>query len=722
MARSGCTLDDAAVELMQLVASDNIGVRKLRDRLKRLARKAGSASTKVEAAAAALGGLLRGMDGDAALAEAGRCLEAAMQQQEVAGTVAGDDEADDLWVGSAPASAAPAGFAIDPLMLAALAALDAEEAAEAAARAPSAVVVAPALAERTPAGRAAETQPENDAELIEGFIAESDEYLRSAEESLLQLESGSFDVESINGIFRCFHTIKGTSAFLGLEKTCELAHRAESLLSRVRDRTLKLEGAVADLALRSVDMLGALVRGVGGARRPGAQPTQGYAELLAELEAAALAESNADVAAATRAQAKSAGEASRGVEASSPAAMEGSAEPFTRVRTDRLDRLLDAIGELVIAHAMIAEADSVAQGDGLSRKVTHAGKIVRELQDLGMTMRLVPMKALFQKLARLCRDTARKSGKWVEFVTEGEDTELDRNMVEMIGDALVHMLRNAVDHGLESGAERQQAGKPARGTVRLTAKHAGGSVVLTLGDDGRGLDRERIRAQAVARGLIAEDHVPADSEIHKLIFAPGLSTVETVTDLSGRGVGLDVVRRNVEALHGRIEIVSAAGRGTTFTISLPLTLAITDGMLVRVGSERYIVPTVSIDLSFRPARESLSTVAGRGEMVLLRDQVLPILRLHEVLGVPGAATDPTEALLLVVVSGERRTALLVDELLGQQQVVAKALGAGVGKISGISGGAILGDGRVGLILNVNELLSVSRFSARSTSAGEHRAA
>jgi two-component system chemotaxis sensor kinase CheA len=383
-----------------------------------------------------------------------------------------------------------------------------------------------------------------------------------------------------------------------------------------------------------------------------------------------------------------------------------------RVRTDRLDLLVDTIGELVIAHAMIAQ-DGVIERAGdevLSRKVSHASKIVRELQDLSIAMRMVPLKGVMQKLARVVRDAALKSGKQIELVVEGEDTEIDRNTVDEISDPLVHMIRNAVDHGIEAPAERLAAGKPAAGTIHISAIQGGGTVLITLSDDGRGLDRSRIVTKAIARELIESERALTDRDVFELIFAPGFSTAEVVTDLSGRGVGMDVVRRSVEALRGRVDIDSVKGRGTTFSIRLPLTLAITDGMLVGVGAERYIVPTMNIQLSFRPDRDMLYTAAGRGEMVRLRDEILPIVRLSRVLGIGGAQTDPALALLMVVGSGERRCALLVDELLGQQQVVAKSLGAGFGRVPGISGGAILGDGRVGLILDLVEVMGLARQS------------
>jgi two-component system chemotaxis sensor kinase CheA len=323
-------------------------------------------------------------------------------------------------------------------------------------------------------------------------------------------------------------------------------------------------------------------------------------------------------------------------------------------------------------------------------------------------MRMVPLKSTFQKMARLVRDLAHKSGKQVSFITEGEDTEIDRNMVDVLNDPLVHIIRNSLDHGIEMPEIRESCGKARVGTVRLSAFHTGGNVVVELQDDGKGLDREKIFKKAIERGLIESDRSMSESEVLNLIFLPGFSTTEKVTDLSGRGVGMDVVKRNIERLHGKIEINSTPGKGCLLTIRVPLTLAITDGMLVKVGSERYLLPTINIFISFRPERSNIFTVAARGEMVMLRGELMPIVRLHRLFGVASALEDPCDGLLVVIGEGENRCALLVDELLGQQQVVAKNLGSGIGKVPGVAGGAILGTGRVGLILDPIELTHLAR--------------
>ncbi|MFT3745137.1 MAG: chemotaxis protein CheW [Pyrinomonadaceae bacterium] len=387
-----------------------------------------------------------------------------------------------------------------------------------------------------------------------------------------------------------------------------------------------------------------------------------------------------------------------------------SSESTVRVRTERLDRLIDIVGELVIAQSMLTQDSTVMQGTHheLSRKISHAGKIVRDLQDLSMGMRMVPLKSTFQKMTRLVRDVAQKCGKQVEFITVGEDTEIDRNMVDLISDPLVHMVRNAADHGIELPSVRLAAGKPLAGKIRLAAYHSGGDVVVELKDDGKGIDRDAVVAKAIANGLIESEKGMTEDQIYNLILAPGFSTAAEVTAVSGRGVGMDVVKRNIEAMRGRISISSEKGGGTLFTIRLPLTLAITDGMLIRIGAEKFIIPIVNIQISFQPSESMLSSIAGRGELVSLRGELMPIFRLHRLFDVKDAIEDPTQGLLMIVADGRKRCALLVDELLGQQQVVAKNLGEGMGKIQGVSGGAILGDGCVGLILDTPELVAMAR--------------
>jgi two-component system, chemotaxis family, sensor kinase CheA len=559
--------------------------------------------------------------------------------------------------------------------------------------------------------------PDLDTDLLTEFITESCELLDISESALLALESKPEDAEDANTVLRAFHTIKGTSGFLGLNLTAELAHLAESLLSRVRSKEIRLTGSHADLALRSVDMLKKTVASLEGAAK-GARLNvpSGFKELKSMLSKPETEQLEEPKIPGSDQDSQRGDSRDRFLNARPTGARNAEYDLSIRVNTARLDRLTDLVGELVIAQSMVVQDPWLLQDNGheLLRKVTQAGKIVRELQDLSMSMRMVPLRGTFQKMQRLARDLARKSGKSVELIVEDGGTEIDRHMVAILSDALLHMVRNAIDHGIEAPKDREQCGKPQTGTVRLKASCSGGTVVVEISDDGRGLNREKILREALAAGIADPDKTLSDNEVFSFIFAPGLSTADEVTDVSGRGVGMDVVRKGVESLHGRIEILTTSGAGAAFIVRLPLTLAITDGMLVRVGSERYLIPTVSIHLCFRPEADSVSTVAGRGELVLLRGEMMPLFRLHRLFSIRTAVEDPTRGFLVVVGEGSKagRCAILVDELLGQQQVVAKSLTKAVGKIPGISGGAILGDGQVGLILDTGELCQSVSIPAR----------
>lgn len=555
---------------------------------------------------------------------------------------------------------------------------------------------------------------EVDAELVDAFVTECRETLAGAEAALLQLEQVPDHPEAINTVFRVFHTIKGTSAFLGLARVTDLAHEAENLLSRMRDGTIRCVGRNADLVLRSIDVLRVCANNVGETKPGQSVPVaKGIGELRQALldtrsQPSAPVETDAE---AEPTNARPAADASNTGETGAKTST-SSQESSVRVRTDRLDRLIDMVGELVIAQSLVSQDEVVVSGEhsALARKTTHAGKIVRELQDLSMSLRMLPLRATFQKMSRIVRDAARRTGKKVRFVSQGEDTEVDRNMVDVVGDPLVHMVRNAVDHGLEPPSERTAAGKGEEGSVCLRAYHAGGHVVIEIQEDGRGLDRKKIAAKAIEKGLIENDDGMSDQDVYQLLFAPGFSTAAVVTEMSGRGVGLDVVKRNVESLKGRISISTQLGHGTTFSLRLPLTLAITDGMLVRVGSQRYIVPTTSIRQSLRPRSEDVITVEGRGQMLRLRGEVLAIYSLGELLSLSNFVTNPTKGLLVVVHDGDHSFALLVDELLGQQQVVTKPIGD-LKNVRGVSGGAILGDGTVGLILDPSSVARMAQLAS-----------
>jgi two-component system chemotaxis sensor kinase CheA len=579
--------------------------------------------------------------------------------------------------------------------------------------APAAADVAPAAADAHPAHPTDEQSLNaDDLPLVQEFVGEARGHIESAEGSILRLEENPQDTEAINAIFRAFHTIKGVAGFLNLKQIGALAHTAENLLDLARQQKLQLTGATVDTVLAATDSMKGLVNNVATAAQTGrpiaADPALGA--LLDRLAACVTGKEPpaGDATPARPAAAQPATDTAPAAEAK-PTSGAPAAEATVKVATDRLDSLINMVGELVIAQAMVAQdSKTLLQGNHrLGRNLGHLGKITRELQELSMSMRMVPIHGVFQKMSRLVRDLAKKTGKEINLSLVGGETELDRNLVEAITDPLVHMVRNAADHGVETPAVREQSGKPRAGTIELKAYHHSGNIVIEITDDGKGLNKARILKKAIAAGIVPEGQELSEAEIFKLIFHAGLSTAEKVTDVSGRGVGMDVVKKNVEALRGRIDITSVEGKGATFAIRLPLTLAVIDGLVVKVGAERFILPILSVEQSLRPKAEQLSSVQGRGEMCMVRHDLLPLYRLHKLLDLKPATEDPTESLVVIVQDDDRRCCLLVDELLGQQQVVIKSLGDGIGKVRGLSGGAILGDGNVSLILDVPGLIDVA---------------
>jgi len=377
-----------------------------------------------------------------------------------------------------------------------------------------------------------------------------------------------------------------------------------------------------------------------------------------------------------------------------------------KVNTAKLDYLVDMAGEMVIAESLVRHDTELGtlKSQALQRKMAQMTRITAELQKTAMAMRLVPIGPLFRRMSRLVRDLSRQFGKQVQMETEGDEIELDRTIVEELSDPLMHMVRNALDHGIEPPAERQAGGKAPTARLLLKAQHRAGQVVIEIADDGRGLDAARIKAKALQKGLISPEKELSESETYNLIFEPGFTTAAQVTNVSGRGVGMDVVRRHIEKLRGRIEIRSGVGRGTAFLLKLPLTLAIIDGLVVGVGIERYILPLFAVREMFRPTPETIWTVQRRAEMALVRGTLLPVLRLYRRFGVKPRSEDPAESVLVVAEVEGTCYCLLVDELIGKQEVVIKSLGETFRDVTGVAGGAILGEGRVGLILDLERLL------------------
>ncbi|MET0336844.1 MAG: chemotaxis protein CheA [Caulobacter sp.] len=393
----------------------------------------------------------------------------------------------------------------------------------------------------------------------------------------------------------------------------------------------------------------------------------------------------------------------------------GPGQSVIRVDPERIDRLIDLVSELVINQAMIAQRvaeHGIAQSSNLAIGLDELEQLTREIQDSVMAIRAQPVKSVFQRMPRLVREVASMVGKQVRLVMEGEGTEVDKTVIERLSDPITHMLRNAIDHGLENPDERREAGKPVEGVIKLQALHRGGRIVIEVTDDGRGINRPRVQKIAVDKGLIAPDLTLTDEEIDNLIFLPGFSTADKVSDVSGRGVGMDVVRRSVQALGGRISISSRPGHGSTFTLSLPLTLAVLDGMVVEVAGQTLVVPLAAIVESLRPKPEEVRALGPTGAVLAVRDSFVPLVDIGSTMGYRANAPDPTDGVVLLV-EGEDggKAALVADNIQGQRQVVIKSLEANYQQVEGVAAATILGDGRVALILDVDAVINLRRREA-----------
>jgi len=585
---------------------------------------------------------------------------------------------------------------------------------------------------------------DSDKELVRDFVMESREHVSSIELNLLSLETNPEDMQVIDAVFRPFHSIKGVAGFLNLSDIHRLSHCVESLLDSARSGSLSVTNEVIDLVLSSVDLLKILLDDLEGAVSRGetlpcrAEAVDAFVKSLESFqsendsvgdfrhrkvgdilvaqgvvdanrveEAARLSKTSGrklgeelihtglatarDVSLALREQRRARENAS-----------------VVRMDTAKLDGLVDTIGELVIAQSMVLQNKRLESVDDekLHKDIVQLRRITGDLQRVSMSMRMIPIRNTFQKMIRLVRDLCRKSGKDAILEMEGEDTEIDRHMVEDIYEPLVHLVRNAVDHGIESPEERMEAGKPSQGRLLLISEQRAGQILIEIRDDGRGLDTARIRERAIAKGFLPREEQRSDEDVHQLIFRAGFSTKEEVTDISGRGVGMDVVKKSVEDLRGKLEVSSSPGQGARFRLKLPLTMAIIDGMVLRVGRERYVAPTIAMKEFLQPSPEACFKVRNREEMIRVREDLIPLVRLHEIFEVEPDHVNPWEGLVLIVNEDDRLYGFLADEILGRQEVVIKGLGASMRHVQGVSGGAIMGDGRVVLILDVRGITNL----------------
>jgi len=633
-----------------------------------------------------------------------------------------------------------------------------------------------------------------DAEMVADFITEAREHLAAIEEKMLLIEKDASDLESVNGVFRGVHTIKGLAGFLELKSIQDIAHEVETLLDHVRSQRLAITPALVDSVFGGIDFIrleiDRLQRLIAGEEPP---PPSSNTGLLLQLRSSG-AGAKTETAAGQLPEEESGSEAARmaseggtqadgGIEASQDAgaapgsvpqsgadsvsqagaesglhpgsdltAQSGSPaipvkvhrrreqqradaghhpeERSIRVDTSKLDHLMNMVGELVIAQTLVANNPHLTaiQDPRLLSDLALVNRIAGEVQRATTSMRMVPIGTQFQKTARVVRDLARQMGKQIELRTSGEDTELDKTIAEALSGPLLHMVRNSVDHGIETPEERSLTAKDPVAQIRLAAYHKGAQIVVEVADDGRGMDPQKILAKAVDRGLVQRESELSESAIYELIFEPGFSTADKLTELSGRGVGLDVVLRHVQQLRGHIDIESEVGAGTTFFLRLPLTLGVMDSLVVGVGGTRYILPLYSVSEIFCPAASQIAHLGrqnGRqndrdtAEAVTLRGEALPVVRLHRRFNIAPRTEELTEGVLLVTEAHGRRFCLFVDEMVGKQEIVIKSLGEIFRELAGLMGCAILSDGQVGLILDVEGLFGAEaslQFQAEGAAA------
>jgi two-component system chemotaxis sensor kinase CheA len=606
---------------------------------------------------------------------------------------------------------------------------------------------------------------------VQTFFEEAWDLLADAEAALVQLEREPHEKGLLDRIFRCAHTLKSNSTMLGYRQIGHFTHALEDLLEQLRRGTRAVTPPVIEALLAAQDAVRTLLAEARAGNLddpPKHPPAIGQAltsihRLLAETRqptsapevAGAIPESKLGIPVLQDIAQQEIGSAhaEQSVEGFTPLLQSSggsSAEAVShssgsddstnfaagehfrkrpadfgngssiRVRIERVDRLIDLVGELLITQSMVSQTVTgftPEKLDNLKEIVAQIDRHVRELQERIMAVRMVPLKQALGRLPRLVRDLSATCGKQLTLEVTGEETELDKGVIEKISDPLTHLIRNAVDHGLETPQERRAAGKRPIGHIRIEAFQEGGSIFILVADDGRGIDVERVVSRAMERGLVAPGQDLTREEALALIFLPGVSTAEQVTEVSGRGVGMDIVRRNLESVGGSIAIFSEVGQGTRFRLKLPFTVAILDGQIVQVGDQIYLLPLLNILESVRTTPGTTHVIPGSGEVVVVRGKTVPLIRLHRLFGVGTPVTDPSQGLLVLTEHESHSAAMLVDEILGQQQVVIKSIETNFRKVEGIVGATILGNGRVALILDVPSLLQARRGRGRLPVAG-----
>lgn len=567
------------------------------------------------------------------------------------------------------------------------------------------------------------------AEMQTQFVNESTELLDSLEQDLMALEKNSTDQSLIESAFRSMHSLKGNAGFFNYEDIAALTHRAESFLDLLRAGKAKATSKQISLVLQMLDFVRLAIEALRDGKPPLIPGKIGLLDLMSESFAGQEDGSQVDDSAGkdkseqevpddfmsdVAKQIENAG-LKNPTESINKGKSKSKANEVIRVDVEKLDHLLDLVGEIVIAESMVSHNPDLAgmELENFEKSINYLQKNIRELQDLATSMRMIPLSGIFGKMRRLVRDISAKKKNQVELNISGGETEVDRSVIEHISDPLVHILRNAIDHGIETPELRKKAGKNPAGAIKLEAKRVGGEIWIVIADDGAGLNRQKILKKAREKGLIGQNEEDlTDDKICNLIFKPGFSTAANVTSISGRGVGMDVVSKNIEKIRGRIDVASIEGEGTTIFLKIPLTTAIIDGMLMRVEDAVYAIPTLDIKESMQIDHSRTLDLMDGQEVVRVREQLIPVIRLQEIHQTGGDLKPLDEGIVVITGTQDKAVGFLVDEIIGQQQLVIKSLPRYLGKLQGVSGCAVMGNGDICLILDLATMVKLAESNEK----------
>lgn len=577
-------------------------------------------------------------------------------------------------------------------------------------------------------------------DMMDQYITSATELIDLSENNLLILENEPENFALVAETFGAIHSLKGNSGFMGLSEIEEISIEMETILDSVRNKELQIDQTVVTILLSNIETIRDRISKMShkvadSTHEPKADPIPAVAQPAAvqiqEIESIQDIHEDIDEEEYesspqlippqdTRPKAvASAPQTSENI--ATPTATAPKAPPKQpqmtqmqkkdiRVETIKIDKLFDLVGELITIETMVTNSPDLTglTLPNFTKSASMLNKITRELQEITMSVRMMPLEGLFNKMKRLVRDVSLKMDKKVNFEVSGQETEMDKNVIDEIADPLVHILRNAIDHGIESPSARKQKGKHEIGNISLKARYEGNEILIIVKDDGAGINRDKVLKKAIEKGIVTTaPEKMSDKDVYMLVFEPGFSTADKVTDISGRGVGMDVVKKNLEKLHGSVDVTSTLERGSTFTLRIPLTLAIMEAMVIRVGNARYALPLLAVTESFRTNLKNITSTMDGLEVVKIREEVLPVIRLHELFKKQPDSKDLDKGILIIIESREKQVALFADEIVGQQQAVIKGLSDYIGKVPGITGCMILGDGGIGLILDIESLIEMS---------------